>query len=145
MASEHPRYTEISDGLLGQVPDTDAEETSEWLESLDAVTEAQGEFRARYLLRSLTAHAREQGIALSPTLSTDYVNTIPPQDEPEFPGDVELERKIRAYVRWNAAVMVTRANRPEVGVGGHIATFASSATLYEVGHNHFYKGKDGNG
>ncbi|MCU1678842.1 MAG: aceE [Frankiales bacterium] len=145
MASEHPRYTEISDGLLGQVPDQDVEETAEWLESLDALTEAQGEFRARYILRSLIAHAREQGISLPPTLSTDYINTIPPQDEPEFPGDLELERKIRAYVRWNAAVMVTRANRPEVGVGGHIATFASSATLYEVAHNHFYKGKDGNG
>jgi pyruvate dehydrogenase E1 component len=131
--------------LLGQVPDADVEETGEWFESLDALTEAQGEFRARYILRSLINHAREQGIALPPTLSTDYVNTIPAAEEPEFPGDLELERKIRAYVRWNAAVMVTRANRPEVGVGGHIATFASSATLYEVGHNHFYKGKDGQG
>ena len=74
--------------------------------------------------------------------STDYINTIPPEREPWFPGDEYIERRIRAYIRWNAAVMVSRANRPELGVGGHIATYASSASLYEVGFNHFFRGKD---
>ena len=74
--------------------------------------------------------------------STDYINTIPPEREPWFPGDEYIERRIRAYIRWNAAVMVSRANRPGLGVGGHIATYASAASLYEVGFNHFFRGKD---
>jgi pyruvate dehydrogenase E1 component len=131
----------ISDGLPSQLPDVDPDETSEWLESLDAVVEAQGKSRARYLMLRLLQRARERQVGVPPLRSTDYINTIPPEAEPWFPGDERIEKQIRRAVRWNAAVMVSRANRPELGVGGHIATYASAASLYEVGFNHFFQGK----
>jgi pyruvate dehydrogenase E1 component len=131
----------ITDGMPSQLPDIDPEETREWLESLDAVIERAGRSRARYLLLKVLERARAQQVGVPAVRSTDYINTIPPEREPDFPGDEELERRIRAYVRWNAAVMVSRANRPEIGVGGHIATYASAASLYEVGFNHFFKGR----
>jgi pyruvate dehydrogenase E1 component len=137
------RQTIITDGLPSQLPDTDPGETAEWLESLDAVVNEQGRTRARYLLLRLLARARQQAIGVPSLTSTDYINTIPPDEEPWFPGDEYVERRIRAYIRWNAAVMVSRANRPGLGVGGHIATYASSASLYEVGFNHFFRGKEG--
>ena len=90
----------------------------------------------------LLERARERAVGVPALTSTDFINTIPPEREPWFPGDEHVERRIRAYVRWNAAIMVSRANRPEYGVGGHIATYASSASLYEVGFNHFFRGKD---
>ncbi len=121
--------------------DIDPEETREWLESLEAVHEHSGEPRARYLMYALLAHARATNIGVGELRSTDYINTIPPEQEPEFPGDEELERRIRAYSRWNAAIMVHRAQRPGVEVGGHISTYASSAAMYEVGFNHFFRGK----
>ena len=93
------------------------------------------------MLRCSSAPARSRS-ACPALRSTDYINTIPPEREPWFPGDEDIERRIRAYIRWNAAIMVTRANRPEIGVGGHIATYASAASLYEVGFNHFFRGKD---
>ncbi len=133
----------ISDGLPSQLPDIDPEETSEWLESLDAVVASQGKTRARYLMLKLLERAREKHVGVPGLRSTDYINTIPPEAEPWFPGDERLEKQIRRAVRWNAAVMVSRANRPELGVGGHIATYASAASLYEVGFNHFFKGKNG--
>ncbi|HVF06421.1 MAG TPA: pyruvate dehydrogenase (acetyl-transferring), homodimeric type [Frankiaceae bacterium] len=133
----------ITDGLPSQLPDTDPAETAEWLESLDAVVNEQGRTRARYLLLRLLARARQQAIGVPSLTSTDYINTIPPDEEPWFPGDEYVERRIRAYIRWNAAVMVSRGNRPGLGVGGHIATYASSASLYEVGFNHFFRGKEG--
>ncbi|HEY3924240.1 MAG TPA: pyruvate dehydrogenase (acetyl-transferring), homodimeric type [Acidothermaceae bacterium] len=133
----------ISDGLPSQLPDIDPEETSEWLESLDAVVAAQGKTRARYLMLKLLERAREKQVGVPGLRSTDYINTIPPEAEPWFPGDERLEKQICRAVRWNAAVMVSRANRPELGVGGHIATYASAASLYEVGFNHFFKGKNG--
>ena len=133
----------ISDGLPNQLPDIDPEETSEWLESLDAVVAAQGKTRARYLMLQLLQRARERQIGVPALRSTDYINTIPPEAEPWFPGDERIEKQIRRAVRWNAAVMVSRANRPELGVGGHIATYASAASLYEVGFNHFFRGKHG--
>ena len=95
-----------------------------------------------YLMLSLLKQAHEKNIGLPNLRVTDYMNTIPPDKEPAFPGDEFLERRIRAYIRWNAAIMVHRAQRPGVGVGGHISTFASSAALYEVGFNHFFRGKD---
>jgi len=131
----------ISDGLPSQLPDVDPEETSEWLESLDAVVDTQGKPRARYLMLSMLQRARERQVGVPPLRSTDYINTIPPEAEPWFPGDERIEKQIRRAVRWNAAVMVSRANRPELGVGGHIATYASAASLYEVGFNHFFRGK----
>ena len=89
----------------------------------------------------LLERARERQVGVPALRSTDYINTIPPEREPWFPGDEDIERRIRAYIRWNAAIMVSRANKT-VGVGGHIATYASAASLYEVGYNHFFRGKD---
>jgi len=139
------RYPVISDGLPSQLPDVDPDETGEWLDSLDGVISGGGTQRARYLMLRLLERARERGVGVPALRSTDYVNTIPPEREPWFPGDEEAERRIRAMIRWNAAVLVSRANRPEIGVGGHIATYASSASLYEVGFNHFFRGKDAPG
>jgi len=136
------RFSVITDGLPSQLPDLDPEETREWLESLDSVINMAGRGRARYLMLKLLERARERQVGVPALRSTDYINTIPPEREPWFPGDEYIERRIRAYIRWNAAVMVSRANRPELGVGGHIATYASMASLYEVGFNHFFRGKD---
>ena len=136
------RFSVISDGLPSQLPDVDPDETQEWLDSLDAVVDVAGRGRARYLMLKLLERARQHQIGVPPLRSTDYINTIPPEREPWFPGDEYIERRIRAYIRWNAAIMVSRANRPELGVGGHIATYASAASLYEVGFNHFFRGKD---
>jgi pyruvate dehydrogenase E1 component len=130
------------DGLPSQIPDLDPAETAEWLESLDAVVAKSGSQRARFLMLKLLERARERQVGVPALRSTDYINTIPTSREPDFPGDEHVERRIRAYVRWNAAITVSRANRPEVGVGGHIATYASAASLYEVGFNHFFRGKD---
>ena len=135
----------ISDGLPSQLPDIDPEETNEWVESLDGVIDERGTKRARYVMLRLLERARERQVGVPPLTTTDYINTIPPEREPWFPGDEHVERRIRAYIRWNAAIMVSRANRPELGVGGHIATYASSAALYEVGFNHFFRGKDADG
>jgi pyruvate dehydrogenase E1 component len=136
------RLPVISDGLPSQLPDLDPEETQEWLASLDAVVEHAGHHRARYLMLKLLERAREQQVGVPGLRSTDYINTIPSEREPWFPGDEDVERRIRRILRWNAAVMVTRANRPAIGVGGHIATYQSAASLYEVGFNHFFRGKD---
>ena len=143
MASGSDRNPIIIGGLPSQLPDIDREETGEWLESLDAVVDARGQERARYLMLRLMERAREKSVAVPEMRSTDYINTIPTDREPFFPGNEEIERKILAATRWNAAVMVSRAQRPGIGVGGHIATFASSASLYDVGFNHFFRGKDG--
>ncbi len=134
----------IFDGFSHQLPDIDPEETSEWVDSFDAIVETRGKTRARFLLMKLLERARENQVGFPATVSTPYVNTIPPDQEPWFPGDEHIERRIRAYVRWNAAIMVVRANHAAEGIGGHLATFASSASLYEVGFNHFFQGK-GNG
>jgi pyruvate dehydrogenase E1 component len=128
--------------LIDQLVDTDPQETTEWKQSLDAVVAAAGPVRARYLMLSLLQRAQQQNLGVSELRTTNYINTIPSATEPEFPGDEALERRIRAMVRWNAAVMVHRAQRPGIGVGGHISTYASSASLYEVGFNHFFRGKD---
>jgi pyruvate dehydrogenase E1 component len=130
------------DGLTTQLPDIDPDETAEWLESLDQVLAVEGRTRARYLITRLLERARAQQVGLPSMVSTDYINTIAPDQEPWFPGDEEMERRIRRIVRWNAAVMVTRANKKSEGIGGHLSTYASSASLYEVGFNHFFQGKD---
>ncbi len=132
----------LFDGSIHQLPDTDPGETEEWLDSLDAVVEVQGKNRARYLLSRLLERARASQVSFPATVSTPYVNSISAEYEPWFPGDEHLERRIRAYIRWNAAVMVVRANTNADGIGGHLSTFASSASLYEIGFNHFFKGKD---
>jgi pyruvate dehydrogenase E1 component len=132
----------ISDGLPSQLPDIDPEETSEWTQSLDGVIDKGGRQRARYVMLRLLERAREHQVGVPPLTTTDYINTIPPEREPWFPGDEAVERRIRAWIRWNAAILVHRAQRPGIGVGGHISTYASSASLYEVGFNHFFRGKD---
>ena len=132
----------LQDLHVDQLIDANPDETAEWHQSLDALIKHAGPARARYLMLSLIKRAHEANIQLPNLRLTDYMNTIPPESEPQFPGDEFLERRIRAYIRWNAAIMVHRAQRPGVGVGGHISTFASSAALYEVGFNHFFKGKD---
>ncbi len=132
----------ISSGLPTQLVDVDPEETAEWRDSLDSVIDDQGAYRARYLMLSLLQRARERNVGVPSLTTTDYINTITPDQEPWFPGDEWVERRIRAYIRWNAAIMVHRAQREGVGVGGHISTYASSASLYEVGFNHFFRGRE---
>jgi pyruvate dehydrogenase E1 component len=145
MTAETHRQPLISDGLPSQLLDLDPAETQEWRESLDAVVEHAGANRARYLMLSMLQRAREQHVGVPGLHSTDYINTIPPELEPPFPGDEDIERRIRAHIRWNAAIMVHRAQRPGVGVGGHISTYASAASLYEVGFNHFFRGHHAEG
>ncbi|WP_066296134.1 pyruvate dehydrogenase (acetyl-transferring), homodimeric type [Arthrobacter luteolus] len=132
----------ILSGLTSQLPDRDPEETAEWIESLDELIRSQGTERAQFIMRSLLQRAGSRSVGVPMVTTTDYVNTIPADQEPEFPGDEEVERRYRAWLRWNAAVMVHRAQRPGIGVGGHISTYAGAATLYEVGMNHFFRGKD---
>ncbi|WP_067780516.1 pyruvate dehydrogenase (acetyl-transferring), homodimeric type [Actinomyces vulturis] len=134
--------TPLIDGLLAKVTDNDPEETNEWRESLDALIAEKGAPRARYILLSMLAQARLKNVTVPSQLTTPYVNTIAVEDEPYFPGDETTERAYRRWNRWNAAVLVTRAQRPGIGVGGHISSYASVATLYEVGLNHFFRGKD---
>src|SRR3954465_3221158 len=136
------RYSVISDGLPSQIPDVDPQETQEWLGSPDAGIDPPRRRGTRFLMLKLLERARERQVGVPALRSTDYVNTIPAEAEPWFPGDEFVERRIRAYIRWNAAIMVTRANMRTNG-GGHIATYASSASLYEVGFNHFFRGKEG--
>ena len=133
---------DIPDHLIDQLVDTDPNETAEWTQSLDAVLKNAGPVRARYLMLSMLKRAGENNLGVPALRATDYINSIAPGAEPTFPGDEALERRIRAMIRWNAAIMVHRAQRPGVGVGGHISTYASSASLYEVGFNHFFRGKN---
>ncbi len=130
------------DQNVDQLVDIDPTETAEWQPSFDAALEHAGPVRARYLMLKLLQRAHEKQIGLSSLRNSDYINTISPEHEPEFPGDEAIERRIRAYIRWNAAMLVHRAQRPGIGVGGHISTYASSASLYEVGFNHFFRGMD---
>ncbi len=142
MAARDDRPPVIHEGLPTQLPDIDPDETQDWLDSLDALIGERGKQRARYVMLKLLERARESQVGVPALRSTDYINTIPPEREPWFPGDEMIERRIRAFIRWNAAVMVSRANRKGLEVGGHIATYQSAASLYEVGFNHFFRGKD---
>jgi pyruvate dehydrogenase E1 component len=123
----------------------EAVETREWLESLDYVVQQGDKGRVIRLLDALRARARQSGVKEPFTSETPYINTIPVHDQVPYPGDRDIERRIKSLVRWNAAAMVVRANRESDGIGGHISTYASSATLYEVGFNHFFRGKDADG
>src|SRR2546423_1174538 len=131
-------------GFREQLPDIDPEETQEWLDALDYVIDT-SPARAGFLLRRILQHARARRVEVPVMVSSHYINTIPPEDEPYFPGDEDIERRIRRLIRWNAAVMVSRANKHLEGIGGHISTYASSASLYEVGFNHFFRGPNAPG
>ncbi|MBT4081828.1 MAG: pyruvate dehydrogenase (acetyl-transferring), homodimeric type, partial [Gammaproteobacteria bacterium] len=122
--------------------DNDPQETQEWLEALEAVIEFEGTDRAHYLIEKMMDRARRSGVNLPYSSNTAYVNTIPVSHQQRFPGDQAMERKLLAYIRWNAMAMVVKANHRPGGVGGHIASFASSASLYDVGFNHFFQGND---
>ena len=122
--------------------DIDPAETQEWLDSLKAVIKTDGSSRAGYLLKKVIDEAYSQGLVLPDTRTTPYINTIPASADVRSPGDQNIERKIRAYIRWNAAAMVVRANKKNPELGGHIGTFASAATLYDVGMNHFWRAKN---
>src|SRR3972149_6218936 len=135
----------LGDEYVHQMADADPTETQEWIESLDAVVHQQGPDRAKYLVAKLLERAHENNVGVAGAITTPYINTIPPAGEPECPGDAEIERRIRRFIRWNAAVMVIKANHRSKGIGGHLSTFASSATLYEIGFNHFFRGKDAPG
>jgi len=122
--------------------DIDPIETKEWIESLSAVLEKDGKHRAQFLIKQLIEHSYREGADLILSRNTPYVNTISPDEEEKSPGDQNLERKIRSIIRWNAAAMVVRANKKNPELGGHIGTFASAATLYDVGMNHFWRAKN---
>ena len=122
--------------------DSDPQETNEWNDSLEAVVAQSGHQRGREIMLSLLKRSKELHLGVPMVPTTDYLNTIAPENEPDFPGDEGIERRFRAWIRWNAAITVHRAQRPGIGVGGHISTYASSASLYEVGHNHFFRGQD---
>jgi pyruvate dehydrogenase E1 component len=133
------------DEFKHQLPDIDPDETQEWIDSLDQIVDDEGEIRARFLMFKLLKRARQRHVGLPSLTQTRYINTISPEQEPFFPGDETLERRIRRLIRWNAVAMVLRANTRYPGIGGHLATYASAASLYEVGFNHFFKGKDAPG
>ena len=122
--------------------DSDPEETREWLDSLEYVLEAKGTDRATYLFERLRDRLGTHGVPVAAALNTPYINTIPAAQQSSYPGNLEIERRIRSYVRWNAMAMVVKGNKEHASIGGHISTFASAATLYEVAFNHFFRGKD---
>jgi len=122
--------------------DIDPAETKEWLESLSAVIDIDGKHRAQFLIKQLIEHSYKEGSDLVLSRNTPYINTLKPEEEKKSPGDQNLERKIRSLIRWNAAAMVVRANKKNPELGGHIGTFASAATLYDVGMNHFWRAKN---
>jgi pyruvate dehydrogenase E1 component len=130
---------------IAPVQDVDPAETMEWLDSLDYVLQSKGADRVKYLLSVLDRRARSEGVQIPHAANTPYINTIPADQQPRFPGNREIERRIKSIVRWNAMAMVVRANKNDLGLGGHISTFASSATLYEVAFNHFFRGRGEDG
>ncbi|MFT5429985.1 MAG: pyruvate dehydrogenase E1 component, partial [Myxococcota bacterium] len=123
-----------------QQRDIDPDETREWMESFDAMVETHGMERAHFMLTRLLKRSQVENVRHPALIQTPYMNTIPPESEPDYPGDEDLERRIRRYIRWNAVVMVNKANRQFSGIGGHLSSYASAATLYEVGFHHFFRG-----
>ena len=132
-------------GFKRQLPDADAGETQEWLDALEDIVRLHGRERADFLLRRVLKRARQLHVGLPGLVQSRYINTISTEQEPPFPGDEPMEKRIRRIIRWNAAAMVLRANHEHAGLGGHLSTYASAASLYEVGFNHFFRGKDDGG
>lgn len=142
MESSDKNAHNILSGLTNEFTDKDVEETNEWIQSFDELVDTQGTERAQFIVRSLLQRAGSRSVQVPMVTTTDYVNTIPVDQEPEYPGDEQMERRYRAYLRWNAAIMVQRAQKATIGVGGHISSYAGIATLYEVGLNNFFRGPD---
>jgi pyruvate dehydrogenase E1 component len=145
MSAEIEQRQEDDPGPGSRPADADPSETQEWLDSVDALVDHAGRTRASELMLRVLDKARQRHVTIPGYAGTDFVNTIPADAEPGFPGNEDVEDRIGAYIRWNAAMMVHRAQRPGLGVGGHISTYASTATLYEVGFNHFFRGHDAEG
>ena len=121
--------------------DVDPIETLEWLASLESLLREEGPQRAQFILEQLAEKARISGVDVAEKANRDYINTIPASDEPAYPGDLEMERRIRAIIRWNAMMIVLRASKKDLDLGGHMSSFASSATIYEVCYNHFFRAR----
>ena len=136
---------EENEPYLKQTVDADPAETQEWLDSLEYIISSKGSDRAKYILSALEAKARLEGVDLPMKSNTPYINTISTKQQPPYPGDREMERRIKSYIRWNAFAMVVRANKKFDGIGGHISTYASAATLYEVAFNHVFRGRGESG
>jgi pyruvate dehydrogenase E1 component len=134
----------MSKAVSKEILELDEMEAREWLDSLDYVINRRGPERARELLAQLGVYAQRAGVKIPFTANTPYINTIPVGRQPVYPGSREIERRIKSLVRWNALAMVVRANREESGIGGHISTYASAATLFEVGFNHFFRARNAN-
>jgi pyruvate dehydrogenase E1 component len=134
----------MNDNNKNHFSEIDELELREWLESLEYVLQSGGPEKVKELLHNLSVYSHEAGVELPFTANTPYINSIPKNLQPPFPGGREIERRIKSLIRWNAMAMVVRANKEESGIGGHISTYASAATLYEIGFNHFFRGKDGN-
>ena len=132
-------------GQLSQIPDSDPAETQEWVDSVNAMVDAVGPERARFILEVAAQHARTHGVQLSPAVTTPHINTIPSSEDLPYPGDLEKEARFAGMVRWNEAVMVTRGQREGIEVGGHISSYAGQSTLWEVGLQHVFKGLDAPG
>ena len=139
-----PRFAAFCVQAMEEDPQISEEEAEdrEWIESLEYVIENSGRERASELLRKLRIYSQRKGVRIPYTSNTPYVNTIALEDQPRYPGDYEIERNIRSIIRWNAMAMVVRANRIDDGIGGHISTYASAATLYEIGFQHFFRAGD---
>jgi len=141
MSVQEPLEPQKTEEEIGGV-DRDPQETSEWVEAFEQLRVYHGEERARFIVRQLHQNALHNAVELPELVQTPYINSIPANEQAKFPGDLAIEKKIRAIIRWNAAVMVHRANKASKGIGGHIATYASAATLYEVGFNHFFRSRE---
>ena len=142
--SQADNAQKLTNGVLPDLArDDDPQETAEWLEALDYVCQAEGRQRAHSCWKGSRSGPSDRGVPFASSATTPYVNTIPADQQPEYPGDRDLERKIKSIIRWNAMAMVVRANKESPGIGGHISTYASAATLYEVAFNHFFHGKQG--
>ena len=142
---QHERSRLSSSAAFGgrrAVRGPDPQETAEWLDALESTVTANGPRRAHHILGALAERARQKGIGWAPELSTPYVNTIAVADQPAFPGDLAIEERLGALMRWNALAMVVRANKAYGELGGHIASYASAADLFEVGFNHFFRARD---
>ena len=139
--SESPWQTAL-ERVRGTAGADDWLETNDWIDSLRDVARRRGPERVSRLLQTLQIEAQRSGIRLPVTSQTPYVNSIPIEKQPPYPGDLNIERRIKSIIRWNAMAMVVEANQNNHGIGGHISTYASAATLYEVGFNHFFRGQD---